>query len=295
MDFDLDYSIILVNSPKTKRNMSNKNKIIVTGATGFVGQHLIPQLLKHHFEVLAIARDKKKASRFDWFEQVDFCSIDLHQTHDVRVPNLEEYNVIHLAWQGLPNYKSMMHFEKNLPASYAFLKHMVTNGVKKILVTGTCFEYGLQNGALSVSSRKDPQNTYGFAKETLRRSLLYLQESHPFTLQWARLFYMYGVGQNSNSLIAQLNKAIDNKDPVFNMSGGEQLRDYLSIEEVAHQLTRLFVSERSGEFNICSGTPISVRRLVETHVQERQANIQLNFGHYPYPDYEPMAFWGDLN
>ena len=76
------------------------------------------------------------------------------------------------------------------------------------------------------------------------------------------------------------------------MSGGEQLRDYLPIEDIVEQLADLYESGRCGTYNICSGKPISVRRLVEKRVKERGSNIKLNLGYYPYPDYEPMEFWG---
>ena len=91
-----------------------------------------------------------------------------------------------------------------------------------------------------------------------------------------------------------LDRAIDRGDESFNMSGGEQLRDYLPVAEVAARLVTLVEhSDLSGTINICSGTPISVRRLVENRIAERNANITLNLGHYPYPDYEPMEFWGN--
>jgi dTDP-6-deoxy-L-talose 4-dehydrogenase (NAD+) len=78
------------------------------------------------------------------------------------------------------------------------------------------------------------------------------------------------------------------------MSGGEQLRDYLPVEEVARQIVRLAMARRDiGIVNICSGKPISVRRLVEQWLCERNWQIELKLGYYPYPDYEPMAFWGD--
>jgi len=48
-----------------------------------------------------------------------------------------------------------------------------------------------------------------------------------------------------------------------------------------------------GIINICSGEPVSIRKLVERWLHENNWKIELNLGHYPYPDYEPMAFWGD--
>ena len=272
-------------------NYSSK-KIIVTGVSGFIGQHLVPYLLNNNYEIIAIARDRNKASCFEWFKDVEFLALDIEKgIGDLEIER--GAGVIHLAWKGLPNYKSLFHFEENLPSSYSFLKSLIKKGVHQILVTGTCFEYGNRSGAIKSSAPCFPNNPYGHAKDMLRQHLVFLQQEHAFNFQWARLFYMYGPGQNAQSLMSQLDRAIDNNDSLFNMSGGEQLRDYLPVEEVAKQLCELYQSKREGIFNICSGKPISVRRLVEERIKERHASMTLNLGYYPYPDYEPMAFWGE--
>jgi dTDP-6-deoxy-L-talose 4-dehydrogenase (NAD+) len=131
------------------------------------------------------------------------------------------------------------------------------------------------------------------AKNTLRLFLQNLQQVQPFTLQWVRLFYLHGEGQNPNSLLAALDRAIDASDDSFNMSAGEQLRDYLAIETAAGYLAAIVQQrEFDGVINCASGQPVSVRALVEQRLRARGATIQLNLGHYPYPTHEPMAFWG---
>jgi dTDP-6-deoxy-L-talose 4-dehydrogenase (NAD+) len=204
--------------------------------------------------------------------------------------------LLHLAWGGLPNYKSPHHFEEELPAQYSFLKAMVESGLRNLLVTGTCSEYGMQSGPLSEALPAAPTHSYGFAKNSLRRQLESLKEVTAFNLTWARLFYMYGDGQSENSLLPQLEKAVERRDAVFGMSGGEQLRDYLSVSEVAKYLVCLAMTTcNHGIVNVCSGKPISVRELVEGWVKDNNWTIDLGLGQYPYPDYEPMAFWGDRN
>ena len=271
-------------------------KVLVTGATGFVGRHIVPQLLERGHSVIAVARAETKARTLPWFERVRFIASDVYQPPADFVARIDQPDaLIHLAWPGLPNYSSLFHFEKNLPADYRFLKSLVDAGVGHLLITGTCFEYGMQSGCLSENAVPQPANPYGLAKDTLRKFLQALQHEHSFLLQWGRLFYMYGPGQNANSVLAQLDRAIDNGDPVFNMSGGEQLRDYMPIEDVASSLTGLLEHTLcDGVFNVCSGVPVSVRRLAEQHIARRGASIQLNLGHYPYPIHEPMAFWGDV-
>ncbi|HRX00499.1 MAG TPA: NAD(P)-dependent oxidoreductase [Cyclobacteriaceae bacterium] len=270
-------------------------KVLVTGSTGFVGRHVVPRLLEKGHEVVAMVRSMEKAMLLPWFEKVCFALYDLHDQQNAALKLLFDIDaVIHLAWQGLPNYKAQFHFEENLPAHYRFLKMLVNIGIKQILVTGTCLEYGMQNGPLAEDMSTQPTNPYALAKDTLRKSLQALQQNITFKLQWVRLFYMYGPGQNSNSLLAQLDRAIDNLESVFNMSGGEQLRDYLPVEEVARRIVMVLEHQDvDGIINCCNSQPISVRRLVEQRIFERNAHIELNLGYYPYPDYEPMAFWGD--
>lgn len=266
----------------------------MTGATGFVGRHLVEALLARGCQVKAVARRAEPANALPWVDRVEFVAADVHDD-DLDVVALAEGvdALAHLAWPGLPNYQSLFHFEHNLMADYRFIKKVVEAGVPHVLVTGTCFEYGLQNGPLDEQTAPQPANPYGLAKNTLRLFLEQLQREQPFTLQWARLFYLHGVGQNPNSLLAALDRAIDAQAPVFDMSGGEQLRDYLPVETAAGYLAQLLGRrEFNGVVNCSSGQPVSVRALVEARLRERGASLRLNLGHYPYPTHEPMAFWG---
>jgi len=202
--------------------------------------------------------------------------------------------LIHLAWDGLPNYKSSHHLERELPAQHRFLKSLIESGLRNVVVAGTCFEYGMTSGQLREDMEARPTNPYGIAKDTLRHRLECSKNDKSFAMTWARLFYIYGEGQAESSLLPQLKKAVERGDAVFDMSGGEQIRDYMPVAEAAGNLVSLAVGNRdNGIVNICSGKPISVRNLVEGWVKDNGWSIKLNLGHYPYPDYEPMEFWGD--
>jgi dTDP-6-deoxy-L-talose 4-dehydrogenase (NAD+) len=268
-------------------------KIAVSGASGFIGQHVLAELSKQDMEVVAITRDAAKLQGLA--TSVRVVEMDLAQPENDCYERLGKPDVlIHLAWEGLPNYKSLHHFETELPRQYQFLKQLITAGLPSLFVTGTCFEYGMQSGSLAAGAGTKPDNPYGHAKDTLRQQLEYLKRTRPFNLTWGRLFYMYGEGQSSNSLYSKLQEAVLRSDKIFNMSGGEQLRDYLAVEQVAQKIAHLAIAQRDiGAINICSGEPISVRRLVESWLQNNNWQIELNLGYYPYPDYEPLAFWGD--
>jgi len=268
-------------------------KVLVTGATGFVGRHLVAALLARGCTVRAVARNAETAASMPWINDVEFVAADIHASELDIAALTDGVDVLaHLAWPGLPNYRALFHFEHNLMADYRFIKGAVETGVQQVLVTGTCFEYGMQSGPLSEQVQPQPANPYGLAKHTLHLFLQNLQQAQPFTLQWARLFYLHGEGQNPNSLLAALDRAIDAGDASFNMSGGEQLRDFLPIASAAAYLTAI-VHQRdfNGVINCASGQPVAVRSLVEQRLRERGAALNLNLGHYPYPTHEPMAFW----
>jgi len=268
-------------------------KVAVTGATGFLGQHVLAVLEERSVETIALVRPatvKPLGHLRCRVVQLDLYDVPPNAFELMGRPDV----LIHLAWSGLPNYKSLHHFELELPTQYRFLKNLVGSGLQNLVVTGTCFEYGMQSGPLSEDIAPQPGNPYGFAKNALRCQLEFLKSAHPFQLTWARLFYLYGEGQAESSLLPQLRQAAERGDPVFNMSGGEQLRDYLPVTQVAGHLVSLALAKKDiGAVNVCSGTPISVRKLVEGWIKENAWSIALNLGHYPYPDYEPMAFWGD--
>lgn len=270
-------------------------RVMVTGATGFVGRHVVSELLACGHSVVGVARDIKRASEMPWFEDIDFIECDLHESfksllQEGSLPDV----IIHLAWSGLPNYRDFFHVGKNLPGDLAFLEAAVNSGVPHLVVAGTCLEYGMQDGLLTEDMETHPTTVYGFSKDTLRKSLQFLRNERPYTLQWMRLFYMYGEGQNKNSLLAQLDSAIDEGLTEFNMSMGDQLRDYLPIEEVAKNFSIVINHPNcQGVINCCSGVPISVFDLVQQHCRKRGSDIKLVRGYYPYPDYEPMTFWGE--
>jgi len=272
-------------------------KVLVTGATGFIGNYVVEELLKTNHEVIATSLHKEKAEEFPWFKKVEYFNLDLSRLE----PGCNYFQffknpdkIIHLAWEGLPNYQSSFHIEENLPRHFYFLKNLVINGAKEITVAGTCMEYGLQEGELSEGMISSPQNPYSIAKDSLRKFLEQLQEENPFQLKWLRLFYTFGKGQNPNSILSQLETALKRGDTEFNMSGGEQQRDYLPVKTIAEYIVKATSQEKiTGIINCSSGIPVTINQLVENYLAENKQSIKLNKGFYPYPDYEPMNFWGD--
>ena len=202
-------------------------------------------------------------------------------------------NIIFLSWPGLPNYNENFHLTKNLPACIELVEILIANGLKKIVVAGTCYEYGMQYGELKESQLTDPLNCYSMAKDILRRFIEKRCNQKSIDWCWLRVFYPYGEGQNSNSLLPSLNQAIAEEKPIFEMSSGRQIRDFLPVELVAKHALALSTNPLShGVYNSCSGKPRSIREIVEGRIKEKNSNIKPKFGVYSDRVDEPLAFWG---
>jgi nucleoside-diphosphate-sugar epimerase len=272
-------------------------RILVTGATGFIGNYVVTELLRRSYTVIATSLNEEKAKKFSWFSQVKYIAFDLSDFDEEK--NYFEFfdepeAVIHLAWEGLPNYKSSFHIEINLPRHFSFLSNLLENGLKDLTITGTCLEYGMNEGCLNEDMQVAPSNSYAIAKDILRKRLEDLKKELAFSFKWVRLFYMYGKGQNPNSLLSQLDKALADGAEQFNMSGGEQVRDFLPVEKVAENIIRVALQNKvTGVINCSSNNPMTVKEFVESYLHTINRSITLNLGYYPYPDYEPMRFWGD--
>lgn len=254
---------------------------------------MLSELSKHSADVVALVRNTEtvKLASFG----IEIFPFDIQAPPDNTFDRLGRPDVlIHLAWGGLPNYHSLHHLEQELPAQYNFLNELIRDGLSALVVSGTCFEYGMQSGRIQEEMEPRPNNAYGSAKNSLRQQLEHLKTTHPFALTWARLFYLFGEGQAPTSLLSQLKISVERGDKTFNMSGGKQVRDYLQVTKVAKYIVMMAISRLDiGVVNICSGKPITIRSLVEGWIKDNGWKINLNLGYYKYPDYEPMAFWGD--
>jgi len=273
--------------------------ILISGSTGFVGKHVVDYLLSlDKINIIVTSSNLEKLKYFFQNKKVTIIPFDIHND---QYSNLDLFNLfekpdklIHLAWSGLPNYGETFHMTENLIYDFKFLSNLIKNGLKDITIAGTCFEYGMIEGELNENMPTSPQNYYALAKDTLRKMLEIYKIENNFDLKWVRQFYMYGYGQSENSLIPQLENALNNGEQIFNMSGGDQIRDYLPVTDVAKNIVKIALQSKfSGIINTCSGLPQRVVDFIKDYLKNNNKNINLNLGYYPYSSFEPMAFWGN--
>ena len=267
-------------------------KIAITGATGFIGRHVRNALAKTDHDIVLVVRRSEKAGEITVHETI--VTADLHQE---RTDWFELFGkpdaVLHLAWGGLPNYMDEYHVEVELPMQSKFLSTLIDSGLKKLVVTGTCYEYGMSSGALSEDQETNPNTPYGIAKDNLRKELFELQQRKNFDLTWARIFYPYGEGQSESSLYSQLKNAILSNQE-FLMGNGRQVLDFIQVEKVASSLLSLLTSCMNLRVvNIGSGKPQTVAAFVQEQIRIFQSDLVPSFGSIPDREYESVSFWSD--
>lgn len=266
-------------------------KVVVTGASGFIGAHVIATLRRvEGIEVLATGRNESALRKLG----VEWVSTDLYDVGQHRQRLASADLLLHLAWGDVSTVSSLAHTTKHLPNNLEFLVDMARRGVDRICCVGSCSEYGLSPGSLSEELAPQPCTPYGKAKDQLRRQLELAVADAGSDLRWLRPFFTHGEGQSPHALFAQLNRAIEGGQSRFPMSGGAQVRDYLPVSVLAEAIVKASLQmEVLGIINICSGQPQTVQALVEQHIADCGSSIRPELGRFPYPTHTPMEFWGD--
>ena len=265
-------------------------RVALTGASGFVGRHVLSALVAAGADVTALTHRNPLTTTAGTAQRtLDLDLLPERILESMGVPDV----LVHLAWGGLPNYRSDHHVQVELPRQVRFLRACIEGGLSRLVVAGTCLEYGMAPGERSESDQTAPVTTYADAKVRLHRELQALQGRHDFGLTWLRLFYLYGPGQAPSSLYSQLGAAVASGAPRFGMSPGDQVRDFMPVKQAANRIASIALRHPdAGIVNVCSGIPVSVENRVRAWLREWNAEITLDRGVHCYPDYEPHAFWG---
>ena len=256
----------------------------IIGANGFFGKALKCQTRDLPITLWSHSR-KNNNFYFDIFDKNSWKEI----------LSKKPKNVILLSWPGLPNYDDKFHITKNLPASLNLIEELVENGLEKILITGSCYEYGLLNGKISENQHTNPVNFYGIAKDTLRKVVELNMKHKNIKYFWLRIFYPYGLGQNQNSLVPSIINAINNREKEFYISLGHLKRDFIPVELVIKQILDTMINNiDSGIYNCGLGKPTSVFEIVNKVKKEFNSPIKIIEKGFPIRDNEPSSFWADM-
>ncbi|GAA3039072.1 NAD-dependent epimerase/dehydratase family protein [Microbacterium dextranolyticum] len=267
-------------------------RVIVTGAAGYLGPHVVTALLDRGHDVTAIVRLAGTAvldSRARVVE-ADILSPDVDMTQW----DSDTGAVVHLAWKDGFLHNSRAHMSQ-LSAHYNLLTRLADSGTNRIVALGTMHEIGYWEGAIDESTPTSPLSQYGIAKDALRRALpLALPEDT--SLAWARAYYIYGDDRRNSSIFRKLLEASDRGERTFPFTTGKNLYDFIRVEQLGRQIAALVdATDITGAINCSTGTPMSLADKVEEFITENGLDISLEYGAFPDRPYDSPGVWGNAD
>jgi nucleoside-diphosphate-sugar epimerase len=263
-------------------------KVLVTGASGFIGRHAVPALIDRGFEVHAVARSIGDAN-------VQWHQADLLADPVSVVERVAPTHLLHLAWYAQPG--AFWTAPENLAwaeASLALYRAFAATGGRRAVLAGTCAEYDWSDG-VCVENRTPlrPATLYGACKQAVGGAVTANGAQHGPSTAWGRVFFLYGPGEPREKLVASVLGALreGRRAPVTH---GRQVRDFLHVADVAGAFAALVAGDVAGPVNIGSGAGVSLRELLTVAEARAGTSGLVAYGERPAPANEPPVIVADV-
>jgi nucleoside-diphosphate-sugar epimerase len=269
---------------------SRPRRVLLTGAAGFIGARLARALLTHGCTVVALVRPTSNLDRLAGLENaLRLVGSDFHDlaAADATIAALRPDVLVHAAWHAEPGaYLTHPGNVSDLAASLALFERAERWGCQRIVGIGTCLEYDSTVGYLHEDTPLRPRSLYASTKAALYLAASAWCRQRGLSFRWARLFYQFGPGEDRRRLVPAVISALLAGEPV-STTRGEQVRDYLHVDDVAGALARVTLGDVEGAVNIGSGRPRTVREIVLTIADMLGRRSLLQLGGRPEPREEP--------
>jgi nucleoside-diphosphate-sugar epimerase len=272
-------------------------RLLVTGATGFVGSHFLEHALAAGHEVIALRRDAKSRARIELRREPVWLTKALDEVDSKDLENID--CIVHLAAVGVsPRVASREELQKwNVDVPAALLRMAAAAGVTRWVVTGSFAEYGkagLRYDLIPPDAPLEPTFDYAASKAAGFRAFSQIAEECGAQLNYLRLFSVYGAGQHEANLWPSIQRAAQAGEDLP-LTPGEQLRDFVAVEDVAAALLAAALDDSVGPgvprvANVGSGRPQAVREFAEHWWRQFDARGKLLVGALPYRADEVMRY-----
>lgn len=264
-------------------------KVLVTGASGYIGNHVVKTLLDRGCLVVAIDVTNKEIDK-----RAEYVQLSIFEDEEKMKELVKDVDVcIHMAWRNGFVHNADSHIQE-LWGHYFFLKNLVSWGIGQLVVMGTMHEIGYWEGAIDENTPSNPISKYGIAKNALRQLMIEEVKNTETILQWCRCYYITGDDTKNSSIFAKLLVAAKEGETVFPFTSGKNKYDFIDVDELSEQIVSVAMQkEVTGIINCCTGKPISLGNRVEQFIAENNLKITLDYGKFPDREYDSSAVWGD--
>lgn len=265
--------------------------VLVTGAGGYIGRHVVDALLARGADVVTVERNPEAGAPAAGARRIEG---DIFADTGDRYARLGSPDVVlHMAWEAGFVHNAPVHMDR-LPQHLDFLREMAGSGASRVVVMGTMHEVGYHEGAVTADTPTRPLSLYGVAKNALRQSLEIELAGTETVLQWLRCFYVTGDDEGNSSVFSKIAAAAARGETTFPFTSGRNLYDFLDVAELADQIAAVTLQDRvRGIINCCSGVPMSLGERAEQFIAERGLDITLDYGRFPDRPYDSPGIWGD--
>lgn len=233
-------------------------RVLLTGASGFIGRYVLNALQQYGIEVVAIGRTQPQPS-------IPFIETDLLSVSDFTplLRQAQATHLLHLAWYA--EHGKYWISPLNLrwvEATTRLVEAFCEVGGQQVVVAGTCAEYDWAHGYCREDSTPlNPATLYGTAKDATRRLVMAVCAQYQVPCAWGRIFLPFGQGESASRLIPSLIEVFQGMRAPFGVNANAY-RDFLHASDVAEGFVKLLAAQSNDTYNLCSGEPRPLAEIV---------------------------------
>lgn len=264
-------------------------KVLITGASGYIGRHVVKEFLDMGYSVIANDFSYKGVDERAEYSDVAIFNGSKNIYSELQKPDI----LVHLAWRDGFIHNSSAHMH-DLSAHMTFLQNMIDGGLSLMTVMGSMHEIGYWKGIIDENTPCNPLSMYGIAKNALRQAILLYGKDKNVSIHWLRGFYIYGDDAYGSSIFAKIVQAVNDGKKEFPFTSGKNQYDFIHISDLTKQIVLASIQTKyNGIINVCSGTKTSLADQVNKYIKEHHYDIELKYGEFQERPYDSPEVWGD--